>query len=135
MWYAFKRLTLLASVILTFFASCTLLKKSTKNTQQNKRQTNEQMHLERVDLKTANKETKIYTYWKDSLLYQHEHILENTEETKRGSFNTDHKQTTEQQQELKRTEPPDLWLYGGIAIAGISIFAIRFWLKQNRKSY
>ncbi len=132
MWYDIKRPVIVASVILMFCIGCTLLKKSTKNTQQNRQESNEQTYLGRVDLKTANKETKIYSFWKDSLLYQYQHILENTQEAKHTELGGHKNQVSKQQQELKKTEPPDLWIYGTIVIAGFLIFAVRFWLKRTK---
>lgn len=130
--YEIKRLAMVASLILMFCIGCTLFRKSTKNTQQNRVERNEKTHLERVELKTANKETKIYTWWKDSLLYQYQHILENTEEANHSALNTDNKQVTKQQQQLKKTEPPDVWIYGiiTVAIAGLLILAAKFWKRQ-----
>lgn len=114
-------------LILMFCIGCTLFKKSTKNTQQNKLETNEQTYLKRVDLKTANKETKIHTWWKDSLLYQYQVILENTEEKKQSSFNTENTQMARHQYQQKKTEPPDVWIFGiiTVAIAGFLILVIK----------
>ena len=116
--------TLILCAILIFCASCTLLKKSTKSTLQNKVETNGQTYLDRLDLKTANKETRTYTYWKDSLLYQYQHVLENTEEAKQYSYNTVNKQLIQQQQQQKKTEPPDVWTYGIMTVALIGILIL-----------
>lgn len=127
-----KGLVLVTLVILMFCTGCTLLKKNTKSIQQSRLETNEQSYLERVDLKTANKETKIYSYWKDSSLYQYQHIVENTKEAGHSKLNTDNKQVTKQQHQLKKTEPPDRWVNGVIIIAltAVLIFTFRFWFRR-----
>lgn len=121
--------------MLTFCAGCALFKKGTKVTTQHSIQTIDKSYLDRVELKTASKETKIYSYWKDSALYQYRHILENTEAAEHTASGRDTKQTRRQQQHLKKTEPPDLWLYGAgiITVAAILLLSAKFWLKRNHK--
>ncbi|WP_144009589.1 hypothetical protein [Pedobacter nyackensis] len=99
---------------------------------ENNLETNHKTYLERVNLKTASKETNIYTYWNDSSVFQYQNIRENIEEAKRSTVNTDEKQVMQQRETMKKTEPPDLWVYGVVIIIGIGIliFVVKFWRKR-----
>ena len=102
--------------LLIHLTGCMLFKKSSKATLQNRSDSSSQSYLERISLKTANKETNIYTYWNDSAAFQFQHILENVDEAKLSSLSNKENQVTKQNQTIKKTEPPDLWIYGIIAI-------------------
>jgi hypothetical protein len=107
---------MIAFLLLIHFTGCMLFKKSSKATLQNRSDSNSQSYLERVSLKTANKETNIYTYWNDSLIFQFQNIRENVDEAKLSVLSNKENQVTKQEQTIKKAEPPDLWLYGVVAI-------------------
>lgn len=132
MLYPIRRMLELVCLILALSAGCMLFKKNTKTAMENKLETNQHTYLERVNLKTANKETNIYTYWNDSSVFQYQNIRENIIEAKRSAVNTDEKQVMQQQEMMKKTEPPDLWVYGVALIVGIGvlILVVRFWRKR-----
>ncbi|SMD15055.1 hypothetical protein SAMN04488101_1187 [Pedobacter nyackensis] len=132
MLYPIRRMLELICLILALSAGCMLFKKNTKTTMENNLETNHKTYLERVNLKTASKETNIYTYWNDSSVFQYQNIRENIEEAKRSTVNTDEKQVMQQRETMKKTEPPDLWVYGVVIIIGIGIliFVVKFWRKR-----
>lgn len=99
---------------------------------ESKLETKGQTYLERLNLKTANKETNIYTYWNDRYKYQFKKIQENIDETKCSAALSDEKQVLQQQQSLKKTEPPDLWKYEIFAVValGLLLTMLKFW-REN----
>ena len=135
MLYPIRRMLELVCLILALSAGCMLFKKNTKTRMENKLETHQHSYLERVNLKTATKETNIYTYWNDSSVFQYQNIRENIEEAKRSTVNTEEKQVLQQKETMKKTEPPDMWVYGIAIVAGIGILilVVKFW-RKSRKS-
>lgn len=133
MLHYIKRILEVVCLVLMFCTGCILFKKSTKSTTENKSENQVQAYLERVNLKTANRETNIYTYWNDSSVFQYQNIRENIEEAKHNTVNKNEKQVTQQKETVKKTEPPDLWVYGVIVVVviGVLILVVRFWRKEK----
>ena len=117
---------MIVCLLLFLFNGCMLFKKSSKASLQNRSDSNSQSYLERVSLKTANKETNIYTYWNDSLIFQFQNIRENVDEAKLSALSNKENQVTKQEQTIKKTEPPDLWVYGVAAIL-VAVVLVRLY--------
>lgn len=107
---------MIVCLLLFLLNGCVLFKKSSKASLQNRSDSNNQSYLERVSLKTANKETNIYTYWNDSSIFQFQNIRENVDEAKLSALSNKENQVTKQEQTIKKAEPLDLWMYGVVAI-------------------
>lgn len=133
MLHNIKRILEVVCLVLIFCMGCMLFKKSTKSTTETRSENQVQAYLERVNLKTSNRETNIYTYWNDSSVFQYQNVRENIEVTKHNTVNKNEKQVTQQKEMVKKTEPPDLWVYGVIVVVvvGVLILVVKFWWKSK----
>ncbi|RYG34367.1 MAG: hypothetical protein EOO01_32325 [Chitinophagaceae bacterium] len=78
-----------------------------------------------LTLTTMQKETQVYSYWKDSIYYQYEVIREQIDQAKAGAVKTLENQQAKQEQTIKESQPIDVWIYAGI-ILGIIWFILTF---------
>lgn len=119
----------LLSVIVLYFMlcilSCSLFKRTTKSTSAATFDLSKQVQENHLLLTTKQKETQIYSYWKDSIFYQYQLIKEQVEQTKAGTVKTREKQEAKQEQITKESRPIEVWIYAGIVL-GIIGFVLIF---------
>jgi Na+-transporting NADH:ubiquinone oxidoreductase subunit NqrC len=114
--------------------SCGLFKKTSKTTVSDKQLLTREIEQNQLILKSANKETQVFTYWNDSGFYQFQNIKEQINQAKSGQFKTQEKQKVEQETTVKKSEPVKMWIYAGaVAIVALAIYlsVIFFKLKTS----
>ncbi|RYY13448.1 MAG: hypothetical protein EOO04_31860 [Chitinophagaceae bacterium] len=112
-------------IIILLLSSCSLFRKTTKTTAAESFDLSKQTEMQTLDLKTSQKETQIYTWWKDSIFYQYEVIREQEDQTKAEKMNVLEKQGATQQYTTKERNPAEVLVYAGI-ILGIIGFVLIF---------
>ena len=118
--YFIKRL-----IIIIPLSSCSLFKKTTKTSAIESFDLSRQTEARSLDLKTSQKETQIYSYWKDSIFYQYEVIREEVDQAITGSLKVQENQAVKQETNIKESKPVEAWIYTGI-ILGIIGFVVIF---------
>jgi maltose-binding protein MalE len=115
--------------LLMAFMGCNLFKKTTKSTSSNAQSTAKQADVSQLILKTANKETQIFTYWKDSALYQYQNIKEHIEEAKSSAVKVKEEEMVKRQRTIKKAEPARVWVYIGVllvVVGGVIVCSYKF---------
>lgn len=92
------------------------------------RQVERKSDFNMLELKTANKQTSIFTLWDSGMVYQHELILERTDESKLAGMKTTERDTAKKEVVTRKTKPPDLWIYTGVAMFLIG----GYWIYRRR---
>ena len=103
-------------MLIMLLAGCNLLKKTSKMTVAATRQVEKKSNFNMLELKTANKQTSIFTLWDSGMVYQHQLILEQTDESKRAGMKTTEQDTAKKEVVIRETAPPDLWIYTGVVL-------------------
>lgn len=80
------------------------------------RQVEKESDFNMLELKTANKQTSIFTLWDSGMVYQHQLILEKTDESKLTGMKTTEQDTAKKEVVTRETLPPDVWIYTGVAV-------------------
>ena len=112
-------------LLILLLSSCALFKKSMKSSSTNSFDLSKQTEANQLALTTTQKETQIYSYWKDSMFYQYEVIREQVDQAKAGTVKTLENQEAKQERSIKESQPIDVWIYAGI-ILGIIWFILIF---------
>ncbi|TCD02718.1 hypothetical protein [Pedobacter psychroterrae] len=116
-----KPLYLLTIILLS---SCSLFKKTTKSSATSSFDLSKQIEENQLALTTTQKETKIYSLWKDSVFYQYQLIKEQVDNAKAGTVKTQENQQTKQEQTTKESKPVETWIYAGIILGLIGFILI-----------
>ncbi|MNL03486.1 hypothetical protein D3C87_1240250 [compost metagenome] len=126
-----KWICFFAVVLMT---SCNLFKNTSKTNTSNGQSSAKQIESSQLILKSANKETQVFTYWDDSSFYQLQNIKEHIDLAKSGQLKTQEKQKIEQETLIRKSEPAKLWIYAGaLVIAGLSVYlSITYFKLSNR---
>ena len=111
-------------LLIILLTGCGLFKKTTKSSTASSFDLSKQTEQNQLDLKTTQKETQIYSYWKDSILYQFEVIREQIDQAKIASEKTQESQHNKQIQTVKVSKPVEAWIYAGIALGIIGFVLI-----------
>jgi ADP-ribosylglycohydrolase len=117
--------------ILFYFSGCNLFKKTSSNSSANTEASTKQTASSQLVLRSANKETQVFTYWNDSSIYQYQLITEQVNEAQSDKLKTEEEQQAKQQQTIKESEPANAWIYMGIAIAVIGCCIIIYTIRLN----
>jgi hypothetical protein len=80
-------------IIISSASGCALFQKTTKQRSQGKQEQSRQSELNRLALKTGQKETNVYTYWPDGSVYQWQHSVAQVDEAKFGTLRVDEQAT------------------------------------------
>lgn len=109
---------------------CNLLKNTSKTTTADTRQVEKKSNFHMLELKTANKQTSIFTLWDSGMVYQRQVILEQTDEPKLAGMKTTEQDTAKKEVVTRETTPPDLWIYTGVAVFLIG----GYWIYRRLRS-
>ena len=101
---------LFASVLICF-AGCAFFRKSTRTNAGATQTSTNQLESSQLVLKSAGKETRIFTYWNDSGFYQYQNIKEQVDQAKLTDLKTEQKLQAKQKIVTKKTEPLNVWIY------------------------
>ena len=112
-------------IIIVLLSSCSLFKKTTKTTNSASFDLSKQTEAHRLELQTAQKETQIYSFWKDSIFYQYAMIKEKVDQARAGTLKVQENQEATQEKAVKESQPMEIWIYG-ITLLGIIGFALIF---------
>lgn len=88
------------------------------------RQVEKKSDFNMLELKTANKQTSIFTLWDSGMVYQHQLILEQIDESKLAGMKTTEQDTAKKEVVTRETMPPDLWIYAGLLVFLIGAYWI-----------
>lgn len=102
--------------ILILFISCSIFRQTTKTTDKETLATKARTDFNSLTLKTANRETNIFTVWDSGLVYQHQNILESVKLGEATSGKTAFVQKENKENFAIKTQPPGLWMYAGTAV-------------------
>ena len=111
--------------LIILLSSCALFKKTVKSSSTSSFDLSKQTEENQLALTTTQRETQIYSYWKDSMFYQYEAIREQVDQAKAGTVKALENQETKQEQITKESRPVEAWIYAGI-ILGLIAFIIIF---------
>jgi len=106
---AYKLLSVFALYFLLCILSCGLFKRATKSTSAATFDLSKQTEENHLALTTKQKETQVYSFWKDSIFYQYQLIKEQAEQAKTGTVKMQEKQETKQEQITKESRPFETW--------------------------
>jgi len=81
-------------IIISLSSGCALFQKTTRQRSQAKQEQSRQSELNRLEVKTGQKETNVYTYWPDGSVYQWQHSVAQVDEAKFGTLRVDEQATT-----------------------------------------
>jgi hypothetical protein len=119
---------LLCSTMMLLFQSCSLFKKTTKTTVNDTQSSSKFSDFNMLNIKTANKESNIYTYWDSGVVYQYQNIRERADQTESAGIKTTDELKTKKDVVVKESEPPVLWIYAGIGLFLIGALIV-YWKR------
>lgn len=100
-------------VIVLFFFSCALFRKTETTTDLATKKSLNQLESTQLVLKNVGKETQIFSYWNDSGFYQYQLIKEISQESASSQFKTENKQDSKEKLTDRKSEPVKVWVYIG----------------------
>lgn len=107
---------------------CALFKKTSRSSSQNSHISNHQLEASQLVLKSADRETQVFTYWNDSGFYQYQHIKERVDQAETGKVMMEERNKVEQKNVVKTKEPVYAWMYIGIIVLfGVGFLIYRWW--------
>ena len=107
--------TLYTIMLILLLSSCSLFKKTTKTTTSASFDLSKQTEVRNLELQTAQKETQIYSFWKDSVFYQYSLIKEQVDQARAGTLKVEENQEAKKGKAVKESRPVESWIYmGGI---------------------
>lgn len=103
---------------------CNLFKKTSKTSSTASQTASKQLETNMLVLKNADKETKVFTYWTDSGLYQFQHIKEQV-----GMAKTVKEKTVEKKNDItrvtaKQSVPVKIWIYIGLGLMAVGCYLL-----------
>lgn len=105
-------------------SGCNLFKRTTKNSATNTVTSATLATSNHLILKSANKETQVYTYWNDSSIYQYQLIKEQANESRTDEVKIEAQHQAKQQQVINVSKPMKVWVYFGITLAIILVYLL-----------
>lgn len=109
--------SILFAIVLICSAGCTLFRKTSKTNAVATHSSINQLEASQLVLKTAGKETQIFTYWNDSGFYQYQHIKEQVDQAGLNQMKSEDQQRVKETVAIKKYSPLDNWIFFVIAIA------------------
>jgi|GEM_PF-554740 len=125
--------TILFVVVVVCLAGCALFRKTSKTIDRATHSSSKQLESTELILKSTGKETQIFTYWNDSVLYQYQHINEQIDLAKSGKLNTRENQQAKQSVTVKKSMPVKVLIYIGLAAVLAIIFIVLFKIHKVLK--
>ena len=113
-------------IVVIGMCSCTLFRKTTKTTDQATHTSSKELESTELILKSAGKETQIFTYWNDSGFYQYQHIKEQVEQARFGKLNSRENEQMKQLTTVKKSVPVNTLIYIGLIAALVIILILVF---------
>lgn len=105
-------------------SGCNLFKSTTKKNATNTVTSASLAASSQLILRSANKETHVYTYWNDSSIYQYQLIKEQANESRTDKVKIEAQHQAKQQQSIKVSKPAKVWVYFGITLAIIVLYLL-----------
>ena len=109
---------------IVLLSSCSLFKKTTKTTNSASFDLSKQTEARSLALETAQKETQIYSFWKDSIFYQYAMIKEKVEQERAGTLKVQENQEATQEKAVNESQPVESWIYMGIILCIVGVLLI-----------
>lgn len=106
------------------FSGCALFRKSSKTTTKETEQASKKTELQEFVLKSANKETQVFTYWNDSGFYQYQHIKEQVDQAGGERLTIQEEERATKALLQKESEPVRTWVYAGIALVVMFVWGV-----------
>ncbi|MNK20339.1 hypothetical protein D3C87_385760 [compost metagenome] len=116
MRFFLKVFLFISMVILMISQSCSLFKKTTKTTVNDSQSSLKSSDFKWLNIKTANKETNVYTYWDSGMVYQYQNIREQVDQAESAGLKITDEAITKKNLMVKESKPPVLWIYTGIGL-------------------
>ncbi|RYE37872.1 MAG: hypothetical protein EOP48_27980 [Sphingobacteriales bacterium] len=116
-------------LLILLLSSCSLFKKTTKTIAKGSFDLSKQIEARSLDTQTAQKETQIYSWWKDSVFYQYAQIKEQVDQAKAATVVLQENQEVKQEQTIKESEPAEEWVYGSL-VFGMIVFVLMFYRRK-----
>jgi len=113
-------------LLILLLSSCSLFKTTTKTTAAKSFDLSKQIDARSLDIQTAQKETQIYSWWKDSVFYQYSQIKEQVDQAKAATVVLQENQEVKQEQTVKESEPAEAWVCGSF-VFGMIVFVLIFY--------
>ncbi|MBB5438530.1 hypothetical protein HDC92_002206 [Pedobacter sp. AK017] len=104
-----------------FLSGCALFKKTSKTKTTETERIEKKSELNMLDLKSAHRQTSIFTLWDSGMVYQYQVILEKTDEAKLAGIEANEVGTAKKVID-KVSKPWDLWVYLGVGIILIGVY-------------
>lgn len=110
-------------IVTLLFYSCSLFRKTSRTKDVVTQSSRNQLDFGQVVLKSADKETRIFTYWNDSSFYQYQNVKEqvNKAETNQWAAKAQHKE--EQMVAAKNTTSVQAWVVISLVVI-IIVFSL-----------
>lgn len=105
-----------------FLWGCALFKKTSKTKTTETERIEKKSELKMLDLKSAHRQTSIFTIWDSGMVYQYQVILEKTDEAKLTELKANEVGTAKKEVIDKVSKPWDLWVYLGVGIILIGVY-------------
>lgn len=116
MRFFLKVFLFISMVTLMISQSCSLFKKTTKTTVNDSQSSSKSSDFNWLNIKTANKETNVYTYWDSGMVYQYQNIREQVDQAESAGLKITDEAITKKNLVVKESKPPILWIYTGIGL-------------------
>ena len=128
MSFLLKVFLFISAVTLMLLQSCSLFKKTTKTTVNDSQSSSKSSDFNWLNIKTANKETNIFTYWDSGMVYQYQNIREQADQAESAGLKTTDSFTTKKNLVVKESKPPVLWIYAGIGLLLTGVLVV-YWKR------
>jgi hypothetical protein len=115
-------------LILGVLPGCALFKKTTKRSTEGKVELNKQMELDKLAVKTGQKETNVLTYWPDGAVYQWENRIEQLDEARYGKLRVEENAVTKTEGTAVESVPSYKWL---VVVASVILIMLLCFLKYR----
>lgn len=116
MRFFLKVFLFISMVTLMISQSCSLFKKTTKTTVNDSQSSLKSSDFKWLNIKTANKETNVFTYWDSGMVYQYQNIREQVDQAESAGLKITDEAITKKNLVVKESKPPVLWIYTGIGL-------------------
>lgn len=116
--------------------SCALFKTTSRLSAVKGKESSKQSYLDRVDVKTLNRETHTYTWLKDTTVFQYQNIQEYAEEAILEKLSSSEKELERSKAVKKESSPLKFFLFAGILFLVFCLFMFvkklgNFWQKPS----
>lgn len=101
-------------IVIICLSGCALFKRTNKTEYTNEREASKQIYLDRVGIKSANKESHTFSWWNDSSFYQYQNIREDVKEAQLERLNSKEKVSAKIKNVKKERASVNLWIPVGI---------------------